>query len=383
MATRLTELVHEGIAAGSVPEHLRPTRVALLDPYWSTGAKTYLDGQTTGNLIREYIATLLPTDVLFEWYWSSVLTVNPNGDTNTALKPMMMYAEMSPDFAPDDMSKHCAAWNLYFWSYAFDGPAECTGTACLGVDKLLARMSDAQLAALMRSDYTWSQEAGALTGSVTATPEDDVYQPHARSDAPYAITQLVASSTDPGVGDVITLTATIEDKDDAPAQDGTLVTFGTDLGQVSARSTTSGGVATAHLVSTVSGTAHVTATTQGAGGTVQGTATVTFTDRCLTDVSINGPLGVTGTLYVDTLYTFGAIITPTDATPTITYTWTPTPTNGQNHVTATYQWPAPGTYTVTLTAENCDEVVEATPRAINVARREEYYVYLPLLLQID
>jgi hypothetical protein len=100
-------------------------------------------------------------------------------------------------------------------------------------------------------------------------------------------------------------------------------------------------------------------------------------------VSINGPLDVTGTLYVDKPYTFKAVITPTDATPTITYTWTPTPTNGQNYITATYQWTAPGTYTVTLAAENCGELVEAAPRTINVARREEYYVYLPLVLQVD
>ena len=110
---------------------------------------------------------------------------------------------------------------------------------------------------------------------------------------------------------------------DGPAPDGTLVTFAADAGAISARSVVSNGMATARIASDVATTAHISATTEGAGGAVQSTAVVTFTD-CpvpLTGARIDGPVNVTGTLYIETLYTFEAVITPTDATPIITYTW--------------------------------------------------------------
>jgi hypothetical protein len=276
MAVRLTKLVSDGIAAGDVPRHLLPTRVALLDPYWSIGAKAYLNGKEAGQVVREYVAELLPTGVLFEWYRSSTLTVNPNGDANEELQPMMLYSDMTPGFVWDDMGKHCAAWNLYFWSYAFAGPPECSGDACLtSPAKMLSRMSEARLAALMRSDYTWAQNAWTLT----STPDDDTYQSNIRADAPYSVTQLIASPATQVVGNAITLTATVEDKNNAQVGDGISVAFDTDLGTISARSATSSGAAIAHVTSYMSGVAHITATTRGTGGVIQNTTSVTFSGQ--------------------------------------------------------------------------------------------------------
>lgn len=277
LAVRLTQLVNEGIEAGTVPTDLRPTRVALLDPYWSLGAKDYLGGKTTGQAIREQVVELTPTGTLFEWYWSSSLTVSPNGDTNAALKPMMLYAALTPAYVSDatNMRQHCAAYHLYFWSYAFDGPATCTGEACLAMSRLLSKMTDTQLAAVTRSDYAWSQTGGAAT----ATPDDDLHQSSLRSSAPFTVTQLIAEPVTATVGiQTVTLTATVVDKNNAPANDGILVTFSTDLGAISARAVTRGGVAMAHLTSAVTGTAHISATTRGADGIVHSSATVTFAD---------------------------------------------------------------------------------------------------------
>ncbi len=279
MAVRLTKLVSDGIKAGNVPGHLLPSRVALLDPYWSNGAKSYLSNKENGAVVRGYVAELLPKGVLFEWYRSSVLTVDPNGDTNQELQPMTLYADMTPDFVgydPTNMKKHCAAWNLYFWSYAFAGPPECSGDECLtSPARMLSKMSDARLAALMRSDYTWAQNAGALT----STPDDDTYQSNIQSNAPYSVTQLIASPATQIVGKVITVTATVKDNNNAQVGDGLLVAFGTDLGTISARSATSGGLAIAHLTSNISGTAHITATSGGTGGTIQNTASATFSEQ--------------------------------------------------------------------------------------------------------
>ncbi len=277
MAVRLAELVDDGIAAGNVPQHLRPTRVALLDPYWSPGAKGYLDGGTTGDAVREYVEALLPTGTLFEWYWSSGWTTEPAGDSNDDLKPMMLYAAMDPAYASEGLEKHMAAQHLYFWSYAFAGPTPCSGDTCLAMTRLLSRMSDDQLAAVMRSDYWWAQSDGAFT----ATPGDDVYQSAIQSNAPYTVTQLATSALTATVGHVVTVTATVADDHGDPVDDGTLVAFGADLGDISPRSAAGDGIALAQLSSRTPGVAHVTATTRGAGGTVQRTAVVTFTGHCV------------------------------------------------------------------------------------------------------
>lgn len=126
-------------------------------------------------MIREYVADLLPTGALFEWYRSSILTVEPNGDSNAALQPMTLYVEMDPAFESYDlthMRQHLAAYYLYFWSYAFAGLPECAGDACLDDTQLLAKMSDTRLAALTRSDYTWAQNGG----TTSPTPGDDIFQ---------------------------------------------------------------------------------------------------------------------------------------------------------------------------------------------------------------
>ncbi len=118
----------------------------------------------------------------------------------------------------------------------------------------------------------------------------------------------------------------------------------------------------------------------------QGTAYI-FTTACipLTDVSIAGPLGITSTLYIGADYHFQAVITPVNATPPITYTWTPTPATGQGTAEAVYRWMTPGTYTITLTAENCimpPTVVTATKQVvIEWQEIEQHFIYLPLTLR--
>ncbi len=271
MAVRLVKLVDEGIAAGNVPENLRPSRVALLDPYWSPGSQDYLENCTTGDVVREYVAGLTSTGTLFEWYWSSAWTTPPQGDANDLLKPMTFYAEMDPAYALQDTEKHLAAQHLYFWSYAFDGPAPCTGEDCLGMTRVLSKMSNDQLAAVMRSDYRWAQTAGQNTD----TPGDDAYHAVLQSGAPYTVTALTAHPVSQTVGGAVIVTATVP-----AAPEGTLVSFATDLGTITPRAVlrgVPGGLASASLTSNLAGTAHVSATTRGVGGTVQSTTTVTFT----------------------------------------------------------------------------------------------------------
>ncbi|MBN2391506.1 MAG: SUMF1/EgtB/PvdO family nonheme iron enzyme [Anaerolineae bacterium] len=114
-------------------------------------------------------------------------------------------------------------------------------------------------------------------------------------------------------------------------------------------------------------------------------ATYVFPTVCisLSGVSIVGPIGVTSTLYIGGNYHFQAVATPITATPPITYVWTPPPATGQGTADAVYRWTTPGTYTLTLTAENCSApstVVTAT-REVMIEWQELHYVYLPLALR--
>jgi len=119
------------------------------------------------------------------------------------------------------------------------------------------------------------------------------------------------------------------------------------------------------------------------GSVNQGAAYIFQSEACvpLTDVSLVGPIGITTTLYIGTAYHFQAVITPVNATPPITYTWTPTPATGQGTTDAVYRWMTPGTYTTTLTAENCpapSTVVTATKQVV-IEWRELHFIYLPLV----
>ena len=71
----------------------------------------------TGDVVREYIADLIPTGTLFEWYRSSEWTTPDQGDANEALEPMVLYAEMSPQYAGTGLERHMAPRHLYFWAY--------------------------------------------------------------------------------------------------------------------------------------------------------------------------------------------------------------------------------------------------------------------------
>jgi hypothetical protein len=270
MAVRLTKLVDDAISAGEVAADLRPARVALLDPYWSPAPRNDLvdsdvAGRKTGDVVREYIADLLPTGTLFEWYWSSEWTTPDEGDANDALKPMVLYAEMAPQYALNGLQRHMAPRYLYFWAYTFPQDPPCSGTddAC----RLLGQMSDAQLT--MLAGTHWQQVAG----QTTATPSDDLYTATQTTTETYTLTSLHATPTSQTVGDPITVTATVTGSDD-PTPDGVQVTFDTDLGTISTPVATSNGFAVSYLTSDKAGPAHITATLPGGAWA---SVTVTFT----------------------------------------------------------------------------------------------------------
>jgi hypothetical protein len=141
---------------------------------------------------------------------------------------------------------------------------------------------------------------------------------------------------------------------------------------------------TATFTWTTPGPQVITVTASNSLGAVSNTHVITVeSSSCanpLQDVSIEGPIGVTGTLYIGTSYLFGTVITPTDATLPITYTWSPLPDNGQNVLEARYHWGVSGVYTIEVMAENCGGVVDAV-RQVDIAHRDLEYIYLPLVVR--
>jgi hypothetical protein len=91
-------------------------------------------------------------------------------------------------------------------------------------------------------------------------------------------------------------------------------------------------------------------------------------------VTIHASASITATVPVS----FTAVISPTGATPYITYIWYPSPSLGQGCDTAIYNWSDPGTYTLTVTAQNAGSFARAA-YGVTVAPGPVYRQYLPIL----
>jgi len=115
--------------------------------------------------------------------------------------------------------------------------------------------------------------AGVATVTATVGSLSTTAQVTFTPGAPFTLTLNAAPTTLP-VGNSSALTATATDQYGNPVMDGTAISFTTSLGALSnGAASTSGGVVTATLSSTISGVATVTATL----GSLNATALVTFT----------------------------------------------------------------------------------------------------------
>lgn len=160
----------------------RPLRVALLDPFWSNGAKEYLQGQWTGERTRALAATLGAAGVALEQFRTSAINDLWVGDNNLALQQRTAYAELRPDFIPaiDLQSRHIAAAHLYYYNFGFPAPRECvpSGATCPISDAggPGPKASDARVREVQASAYKHVQAEGLLT----IDPSDDVFRREAR-----------------------------------------------------------------------------------------------------------------------------------------------------------------------------------------------------------
>jgi len=178
MAVAVSDKLATAVAKKQISSRLLPSRVALLDPFYSKGSKSYLNGLWTGEKAREIVPVLKNKGVLFEYYQTSGITDLWIGDKNEGLKDMCAYNSVAPWYIPSwgIAEKHIAAPNLYFISYSSAPPEEVTinwwgRRKQTGKDALSASTSDNRLDEMMNSNYRWVQ----VEGRYTITADDDQY----------------------------------------------------------------------------------------------------------------------------------------------------------------------------------------------------------------
>jgi len=185
LAVNLTTELVKMAETGDISENLLPTRVALLDPFWSPFPKSYLGDLETGEYIQQEIEqNILPKNILVEWYHSSWLTESTMIRAYTpTLKAQVVYAELDPRYCDllDQVCKHDGAWHLYFLSYGSppspecvldDGSEFCNAT---GESGPMASSSNERIAEMMNLAYYWVQEIGpdGIDGRLTPQTDDD------------------------------------------------------------------------------------------------------------------------------------------------------------------------------------------------------------------
>ena len=153
MAVVVTKKLKDGISAGNTNSKLKPKRVALLDPYYSNGSKSYIGNQWTGAKARGYVDTLKNWGVIFEAYRSSSVT-----NTFLVVKPWYFSAWQQAE-------KHGAAVFHYLWSFDFGTPSIKNSSD----QGLSAKTSDSRTKALMNGNKRLIHDLGAYTKS----PGDD------------------------------------------------------------------------------------------------------------------------------------------------------------------------------------------------------------------
>ena len=175
MAIVITKKISDAVSAGSMNSKLLPKRVALLDPFYSNQAKSYLGNKWVGEVCRSYVSELKSKGVIFEAYRSSgASSTGFIGDSNSGLMNMTAFSELKPWYFGSTQltEKHNAAVWHYLWSFSFNPPL-ISGTSNQAAS---ARTSDSRIGTLMNGTQKLVQDQGAYTKE----PSDDTFKLQAR-----------------------------------------------------------------------------------------------------------------------------------------------------------------------------------------------------------
>lgn len=163
LAINSSKLVNDSVNSGKLSSKLKIARVALLEPFWSKGEKSYLDGKWTGEISREYIKNLTNNNTVVEMYKSSNINDLWVGDSNDEMKKLTIFTDIYADFLgfTDQNGKHAYAKEWYIYSMASED-----------VDNRVSASTPTwKLKQIINSGYYHTQS----NGKNTFTPIDDTF----------------------------------------------------------------------------------------------------------------------------------------------------------------------------------------------------------------
>lgn len=163
LAINGSKLVNDSVNSGKLSSKLKVDRVALLEPFWSKGEKSYLGGKWTGEISREYVKSLTKDNTVVEMYKSSNINDLWVGDSNNEMKKLTIFTDIYADFLgfTDQNSKHGYAKEWYIYSMAF-GDVD---------NRISASTPTSKLKKMINSGYYYTQ----ANGKNTFTPADDTF----------------------------------------------------------------------------------------------------------------------------------------------------------------------------------------------------------------
>lgn len=187
LAVYTADLINDAVNAGTISENVMPNRIALLDPFWSQDAKSYL-GDENGDGNNDWVgektlwaieAMIEDRDIAVEWYKSSAIFDLWIGDQNTELESVVNLNNLRFWYldVTDIPAKHVNARHWYFQSMSESAPEEVTinwwgNRNETGDDAASASTSDNRIRNMMGDNYEWDQ----VEGRYTATPNDDQFE---------------------------------------------------------------------------------------------------------------------------------------------------------------------------------------------------------------
>lgn len=175
LALTISDKLNTAVNQGNLSGAYRPDRIALLDPFYSIGAKSYLNNQWTGERSKVLVDKLKAKGIAIEAYRSSPVTSTfLAGDNNASLMNSIAFSELKPwNFNFWQVAeKHGAAVTHYFWSRAFNP---------LTLDRSNTQVPSA--AASNSVIKTWmNKNKGVIqdSGAWSATPADDDFKEKSR-----------------------------------------------------------------------------------------------------------------------------------------------------------------------------------------------------------
>lgn len=175
MVIVLGKKISDAVSAGTVSSNLLPKRIALLDPFYSNQAKSYLGNKWVGEVCRTYVSALKTKGVIFEAYRTSLASSSGFiGDSNTDLMKMTAFTELKTSYfnQTQQTEKHNAAVWHYLWSFGSNPPVLTNTTT----EAASAKTSDVRITTLMNSTKKLVQDRG----NTTKEPWDDTFLESAR-----------------------------------------------------------------------------------------------------------------------------------------------------------------------------------------------------------